>query len=127
MAGLFPSLSPRALCRRLAVAVLGAGLLAALFAHLRAGPGEAPLLGYDGLGGAAYPVRPQDSKTYLRSMEMYGGKANLLAEEFREWFASLWQGGRLALTLAGISLVLALFLYYVSTRFPPDAPSTDKG
>ena len=36
--------------------------------------------------GSVYPVNPDDSKKYLRDMELYGGKANVLLDEWRRWF-----------------------------------------
>ena len=40
-------------------------------------------------------------------MEVYGGTANVLASELREWFAGLWQGRRLAFTVALLGILLA--------------------
>jgi hypothetical protein len=46
------------------------------------------------------------SKMYLHDLELYGGKANLLAAEFMSWFAGLWHGEALAYTIACISVAL---------------------
>lgn len=74
-----------------------------------------------GLGSAAWiyltaesapedPLGLGDSKQYARAMELYGGKANVLAGELMHWFQGLWQGKRLALTVACMTvLVAALF------------------
>lgn len=61
---------------------------------------------------------------YLRQMEVYGGKANVLAYELREWFAGLWHGRALAFTVAGLSALLALAVFGV---FPPPPPNVDPG
>ena len=34
----------------------------------------------------------EESKRYIRSLELYGGKANVLATEITQWFNSLWHG-----------------------------------
>lgn len=57
----------------------------------------------------------QDSKQYLRAMELYGGKANLLASELRQWFNGLWHGTRLAVTVACITVVVAGLFWLIST------------
>jgi hypothetical protein len=96
--------------RRTAVAggILFAGCAAALLIYLTAAPPGDPL-------GA----RPEDSKVYLRRMEMYGGKANVLAYELRERFAGLWHDRALAFTVAGLSALLALAVFSVFRPLPP--------
>jgi hypothetical protein len=98
--------------RFIAIAILLTGFVSALVVYVTARPTPANPLGYE----------PTDSKQYLRQMEVYGGKANLLASELRQWFDSLWHGRRLAAT------VVCLFLYLVgSTPLPPDvAASLDR-
>ena len=34
----------------------------------------------------------EESKRYIHSLELYGGKANVLATEITQWFNSLWHG-----------------------------------
>jgi hypothetical protein len=101
--------------RRTAVAggILCAGCAAALLIYVTAPP-PGDLLG----------PRLEDSKVYLRQMEVYGGKANVLAYELREWFAGLWHGRALAFTVAGLSALLALAVFGV---FPPPPPNVDPG
>ena len=50
---------------------------------------------------------PTDSKQYQRQMELYGGKANVLAAELVRWLGSLWHGRRLALTVACATVLVA--------------------
>lgn len=78
--------------RFVAAAVLVVGLVSAVCIYLAAAPSTADTLGYD----------PAQSKQYLRAMELYGGKANVLAAELRAWF-----GTRLAYTVACASVLLA--------------------
>ena len=49
----------------------------------------------------------EHSKQYQRTLELYGGKANVLAVELTQWFDSLWHGTRLAYTVAGATVLLA--------------------
>lgn len=102
--------------RRTAVArgIVFAGLAAGLLIFLTAVPPTESPLGY----------RPEDTKSYLREMEVYGGRANVLASEFREWFEGLWHGRTLAFTVAGLSLLLALAFLVATTPLPGPASST---
>ena len=100
-------LDRRASLNLMGVAILAAGLCLALVIFLRAGPEAGEMLGYEGGDGTVYPVRPEDSKQYLRDLELYGGKANVLADEFRRWLTGLWQGKSLAYMVAGVTIVVS--------------------
>lgn len=63
----------------------------------------------------------ENSKKYLRELEVYGGKANVLATQFRLWFDGLWHGRSLAFTVAVISVFLALAYRFFATPLPPAA------
>lgn len=91
--------SPPTRLRFLAAAILVIGLGCAGAIYLRAGSGAVP----------AY--EPEETKPYLRTLEFYGGTANVLATEFRHWVSRLWHGQRLALTVAFITLVTALICW----------------
>jgi hypothetical protein len=43
--------------------------------------------------------------------EVYGGKMNILAVEFRQWLARLWCGKPLAYTIALLTVLLASLLW----------------
>jgi hypothetical protein len=62
---------------------------------------------------------PLETKQYRHDLEMYGGKANILAAEFSDWFQSLWYGKRLAVTIA----ILTLLLVFVVRFFAPAVSS----
>jgi len=62
----------------------------------------------------------ETSKKYLRELEVYGGKANVLATEFRRWFDGLWHGRSLAFTVAVISVFMALTYNFFATPLPAD-------
>ena len=78
-------------------AILVVGLASAIWIYRNAASSTGDALGYN----------PEESKQYLRAMELYGGKANVLAAELRRWFDSLWHGTRLAYTLASATVLLA--------------------
>ncbi len=69
-------------------------------------------LGYEG----GYPIMPEDSKQYLRSMELYGGKANVLADELRRWLGGLFHGKSLAFIIACTSIIIALGIFYAANH-----------
>lgn len=62
-----------------------------------------------GVASPANPLAEQlESKKYLHDLEVYGGKANVLAAQFRDWFAGLWSGTNLAWTIAALTILTAL-------------------
>ena len=73
------------------------GFASAIWIYLTAGPAPGYPLGYD----------PEDSKRYLRDLERYGGKANIVAGEITDWFNGLWHGRRLAFTVACVTVIVA--------------------
>ena len=65
--------------------------------------------------------RLERSRQVVHDMEVYGGRANVLADDFREWFASLWRGRTLAGTVAVLT-VLTTLVYRFFAMPLPDAP-----
>jgi hypothetical protein len=62
----------------------------------------------------------ESSKSYLREMEVVGGTANLLASEFRNWFAGLWHGRTLAYTVAALTVFVAfVYDFFAMPLHPP--------
>ena len=59
------------------------------------------------------PLGREDSRQYLRTMELYGGKANILAAELLDWVQSLWHGRRLAITVACATVLAASAVWLV--------------
>jgi len=62
----------------------------------------------------------EGSKKFKHDLELYGGKWNVVANEFIDWFAGLWQGKTLAFTIAVISIVISFGFFYVARRLPPE-------
>lgn len=95
--------------KRITRAILAVGFGAAAVAFIvdRQRP-ENPL-GYD----------PLETKKYLHDLEVYGGKANVIAAQFREWFSGLWYGKNLAFTIAVITVFVVLVVrFFARPPFP---------
>jgi hypothetical protein len=96
---------------RLAIAALFivvAGLACGVTIYLLANEPEATA--YVIVGDTAYPVDPTTSKSYVRQVERFGGKAALLFDDFNRWFTALWRGKRLGITISVLSVLAALVL-----------------
>ncbi|MFN2632945.1 MAG: hypothetical protein ABR610_05965 [Thermoanaerobaculia bacterium] len=94
---------------RIAVrAILAVGLSAAAAIYIAAASRAAHPAGYD----------PNDSRQYLRQMQVYGGTANVVATDIREWIGSLGHGKRLAATVAVATLALAGIVWFFGASGP---------
>jgi hypothetical protein len=98
------------LLRLAAVTTAVVGFASAIWIYLTAAAPVGNPLGYE----------PEDSKQYLRDLERYGGKANVLATELTDWFNGLWHGRRLAFTVACITVLIAGSLLLASIPLPDD-------
>ena len=86
--------------------ILAVGFGAALVVYVIARARPANPLGYD----------PLDTKQYVHDLQLYGGTANVLAAEFRDWFTGLWYGKNLAYTIAVLTVLAVLIVrFYVLT------------
>ena len=65
------------------------------------------------IGDTAYPYDPAASKTYIRQLQRFGGRGAVLFDEFNRWFATLWVGKTLGVTLICISGATALLLFCI--------------
>jgi hypothetical protein len=106
---------PQARIRAVTRAILVLGFAAAVVIYLTAQPPPGNPLGYD----------PMDTKRYLHDLEVYGGKANVLAAELRDWFDSLWHGKRLAFTVAVLAILAAFAYKFFATPLPPDPDAAE--
>jgi len=95
--------------RAVSKAILIVGLLGASVIYWNAAQAQQYPPGYD----------PEDSKQFLRQMELYGGKANVLAYELREWWIGLWHGKTLAFTVAFLTVLLAAGFRLAAIPLPP--------
>ena len=95
----------------IAAIILVVGLGASLLIYLTAGE-------IDTVSGIGDQL--EESKSYRRSLELYGGKANLLASEFMEWFNGLWHGKSFGITLGCVTGVICLGILFVAYNLPSD-------
>ena len=107
----------------LSAIILVVGLISAVVIYQRAGNAPYGALGYEEEGGVLYPVMPGDSKQYQREMELFGGKANLLAESLMLWVGGLFQGKSLAFIVAGASIIISFGCFYAAGRLSPPSKS----
>jgi hypothetical protein len=98
--------------------ILLVGLTSSVWIYLTAENDSKPVLGYEITGGNAYLVTPENSKKYVHDLELYGGKMNVLADEFMSWFVSLWHGKSLALIVGCITILISLGCFFVARTSP---------
>lgn len=107
--------------------ILLVGLVSAMLIYRTAENNVSGVIGYEEEGGSVYPIMPGETKKYLRDMELYGGKANVIADELRRGFVGLWHGKSLAFTVACISILISFGVFYAATHLPSslnsDVPS----
>ena len=94
--------------------ILLVGLSSSIWIYLTAENDLKRVLGYEIVGGNAYLITPENSKQYLHDLELYGGKANVLANKFMRWFVGLWHGKSLAFTVACITIFVPLVFFFVA-------------
>ena len=63
----------------------------------------------------------RSSKRFHRELQVIGGKGNVLAADFQDWFAGLWHGQELAGTVAVLTVGVILAYRFVATH-PDSAP-----
>jgi len=106
--------------------ILLVGLGMAIFIYQTADDDSSGVLGYQIIGGTIYPIMPENTKIYKHDLEVYGGKAAVLADEFRRWFIGLWHGKSLAFTVACMT-ILASFAGFFTARHLPSHSESDAG
>lgn len=103
----------------IAAFILLLGLGSALFIYLTAENAFEAIPGYEAL-------TPEDSKRYIHDLELYGGKANVLANKFMQWFVELWHGKSLAFTVACLTTFISFWFFFVARRLPSGLKPEDK-
>ena len=104
-----------------AMLVLAIGLVSAVLIYVTAEDEPEAGVGYVIVDGGVYVIPYSASKTYLRDLERFGGKAAVLFDELNRWFTGLWRGKALATTVAWISVFVALLLFALARHAPPDS------
>lgn len=101
-------------------AVLLLGLGSAVAIYLAADDAPEVEQGYEVAGKFIYPSMQERSKRYQHDLEMYGGKAAVLADDFNRWFDGLWRGQTLAFTVAVLSALTAFGFFVAARNVHPD-------
>jgi len=99
-----------------AVLVLAAGLACAGWIYVRAddGPDLSGAYQIVVVNGVPTPIAPNESKAYVRDLQRYGGKMAVIFDDIGRWWDGLWHGRSLALTVAFLSVLASLVLYFVA-------------
>ena len=109
-----------------ALIVLLAGLVAAVAIWVGAGDDPGPAYQVVVVDGKSYPIALSESKRYVRDLQQFGGKAGVLFDELNRWFAGLWRGRSLALTIGWISVFLSVALFLLGWN-QPDGAEPEEG
>jgi hypothetical protein len=94
--------------------ILVVGLGSAALIYQRAGNDPYGALGYEVVDGTIYPIMPENSKIYRHNLELYGGKLNVIMDDFRRWFAGLWHGKSLAFIIACTCTIISFGFFYAA-------------
>jgi hypothetical protein len=104
----------------IAAIVMVAGLGSAVAVYLAAGNAADDSVGYAVESGVIYQVDPNDTRTYRRNLELYGGKANVIVDDLRHFFKGLWHGKPLAFTIACVTVPVTLGFLFVTSPVPSE-------
>jgi hypothetical protein len=107
--------------------ILLVGLGSATLIYQRAENNSDGVLGYEEVDGVLYPINPEDSKQYLRGLELYGGKTNVLVDKFRRWFVGIWHGKSLAFIVGCLTIIISFGFFYTANYLNPRLKSDATG
>ena len=99
-------------------AILLAGVISAVLVYRAAQNEPTDEAGYQVVGGFIYPNATENSKKYIHDLQLYGGQAAILSDQFMRWFFGLWQGKSLAYTIACIAAIFAFVVFVVARNTP---------
>lgn len=72
--------------------------------------------------GSIYLTRPENFKLYRHNLEVYGGKFNVIMDDFWRWFTGLGQGKSLAFIIACLAIIISCGFFYKANYW--SQPST---
>lgn len=103
--------------------VLVAGLSCAGWIWVKAGDGPDLSGAYQIIvvNGVPQAIAPNESKAYVRDLQRYGGKMAVVFDDINRWFAGLWHGKSLALTVAFLAVFVSFALYFIALFVPEDS------
>jgi hypothetical protein len=105
--------------------ILLVGLGTAIFIYQTADNDSNGALGYQIIDGTVYPIMPENTKIYRHDLEIYGGKAAILADDFRRWFNGLWHGKSLSFTVAVITIFVSFASFFTGRHLASRSISGD--
>jgi hypothetical protein len=98
--------------------VLLVGLSSAVTIYLAAAVESGGDSAYEIIGGRVYPGSGNNKK-YMHDLQLYGGQAAVLADEFTRWLGGLWQGTQLAYTVGCIAIFISLSFFIAARMSRP--------
>jgi hypothetical protein len=96
--------------------ILVVGLGSAAMIYQKAGNDVYGAIGYEVINGNIYPIMPEHSKMYRHNLELYGGKMNVLADDFRRWLVGLWHGRSLAVIIGCTTIIISFGFFYAANH-----------
>lgn len=90
----------------IAVVILLVGLSSATLIYLTAADDS----------GSSLVDEFEGSKKFKHDLELYGGKWNVVANDFINWFEGLWHGKSLAFTIACITIFISFGFFFAARR-----------
>jgi len=94
--------------------ILLVGLSSSVWIYRAAMNNETSDSNYEFIGGFVYPAEGGNTKRYVHDLQLYGGNAAVLADEFIRWFNGLWRGESLAYTVGIITIAISLVLFLIA-------------
>jgi len=93
--------------------ILLVGLGSTALIYQRAGNDPDDVLGFE------------NSKMYRHNLEVYGGKLNVIMDDFRRWVEGLWHGKSLAFIIGCSTIIISFVLFYAANYSIPRLTSAD--
>lgn len=111
------------------VVILLTGLCSSIVIYQAAMHNAAGDSSYEFSGGFVYPGEGGYTKKYVHDLQLYGGNAAVLSDQFMRWLTGLWTGESLAYTVCFLTGVISLVLFLIARRTPssPDSAGQEKG
>jgi hypothetical protein len=112
-------LNQRARLNLISAIILLVGLSSAILIYTSAQNDSYGVLGYEGSDRTIYPIMPENSKLYRHNLELFGGKFNVIMDDFRRWFIGLWHGKSLAFIVGCTAMLISFGVYYAANYLIP--------
>jgi hypothetical protein len=107
------------------ILLAGLGSAVLIYREAMSDPNSGP--GYEVIGGFIYPAGGANSKKYMHDLQLFGGNAAVLSDEFMRWFSGLWQGTSLAYTVAFMTACISFAVFIIAKNLPTGRISDIRG